>query len=323
MQRAAKLLGRRISMVNKVKNGIDEIAKVMIGKEEIIRRMMTAALAGGHIMIQDVPGVGKTTMSLAFARVLGLNYQRVKFTPDIMPEDLADYSIHCQRFDQDEEEKKTAHLFMADELNRSSPKIQTMIVKMMEEKKLKVGDTVSILPDPYMVIATQNVLESEGLLSESELDHFMIGISIGYPDEISEIKMLKQESMTEKIHALNEALNTQDVMEIRTQVHHVYVSEQIYEYIVAIVKGTRNNQLLEMGISPRGSIDLLKMAKANAYLDGRDYVIPSDVQTVLVDTASHRIRLSRYAKLENRRADQILLSVLERVPIPKGIERKH
>jgi MoxR-like ATPase len=135
--------------------------------------------------------------------------------------------------------------------------------------------------------------------------------------------MLKQESMTEKIHALNEALNTQDVMEIRTQVHHVYVSEQIYEYIVAIVKGTRNNQLLEMGISPRGSIDLLKMAKANAYLDGRDYVIPSDVQTVLVDTASHRIRLSRYAKLENRRADQILLSVLERVPIPKGIERKH
>jgi MoxR-like ATPase len=309
-------------MVNKVKNGIDEIAKVMIGKEEIIKRMMTAALAGGHVMIQDVPGVGKTTMSLAFARVLGLNYQRIKFTPDIMPEDLADYSVHCQRFHQDEEEKKTAHLLMADELNRSSPKIQTMLVKMMEEKKIKVGDMVSVLPNPYVVIATQNILETDGLLSESELDRFMIGITIGYPDELSEIKMLKQESMAEKINSLNEALNIQDVIEIRTQVKHVYVSEQIYEYIVAIVNGTRSNQLLDMGISPRGSIDILNMAKANAFIEGRDYVIPSDVQTILVDTASHRIRMSRYAKLENRRADQILLSILDQIPIPKGMERK-
>jgi MoxR-like ATPase len=150
----------------------------------------------------------------------------------------------------------------------------------------------------------------------------MIGITIGYPDELSEIKMLKQESMAEKINSLNEALNIQDVIEIRTQVKHVYVSEQIYEYIVAIVNGTRSNQLLDMGISPRGSIDILNMAKANAFIEGRDYVIPSDVQTILVDTASHRIRMSRYAKLENRRADQILLSILDRIPIPKGIERK-
>lgn len=309
-------------MVNKVKNGIDEIAKVMIGKEEAIKRIMSAILAGGHVMIQDMPGVGKTTMSLAFARVLGLNYQRILFTPDIMPQDIEDYSVHCQRFYMDEEEKKNAHILMADEVNQSSPKIQSMLVKMMEDRKLKVGDKVTVLPEPYVVIASQNPLDEEQLLPDSSMDHFMIGISIGYPDVVSEIKMLKQENTKEKILSLNEALNIKDVCEIRTQVKHVYVSDAIYEYIVAIVNQTRANQLLDMGISPRGAIDLLKMSKANAFIEGRDYVIPSDVQTVLVDTANHRVRLSRYAKLENRKSSQILLSILEGVPIPKGIERK-
>ncbi|MDO4170540.1 MAG: MoxR family ATPase [Lachnospiraceae bacterium] len=309
-------------MVNKVKNGIDEIAKVVIGKEDIIKRVMSAILAGGHVMIQDIPGVGKTTMALAFAKVLGLNYQRILFTPDIMPKDIADYSVHCQRFSQDEKEMQTANLLMADDLHSSSPKIQSMFVKMMEEKKLKVQDTVTVLPDPYIVIATQNPLDEDELLPESQMDHFMIGITIGYPDTVSEIQMLKQTNMKERISSLNEALNTTDLLEIRTQVEHVYVSEQIYEYIVAIVNGTRENQLLDMGISPRGSIDILKMSKANAFIEGRDYVIPTDVITVLTDTASHRVRLSRYAKLENRKADMILLSTIERIPIPKGIERK-
>ena len=309
-------------MVNKVKNGIDEIAKVMIGKEEAIKRIMSAIMDGGHVMIQDVPGVGKTTMSLAFARVLGLNYQRISFTPDIMPQDIEDYSVHCQRFHMDEEEKKKAHLLMADEVNRSSPKIQAMLVKMMEDKKLKVGDKVTVLPEPYVVIASQNPLDENELLSESSMDHFMIGLTIGYPDALSEIKMLKQENIKEKILSLNEALNIQDVCEIRTQVKHVFVSDAIYEYIVAIVNKTRTNQLLDIGISPRGSIDLLKMAKANAFIEGRDYVVPSDVQAVLEDTANHRVRLSRYAKLENRKSSQILASVLESVPVPKGMERK-
>lgn len=309
-------------MVNKVKNGIDEIAKVLIGKEEIIKRVMAAILAGGHVMIQDIPGVGKTTMALAFAKVLGLNYQRILFTPDIMPKDFADYSVHYQRFSHDEKEMKTAHLLMADNLNSSSPKIQSMFVKMMEDKKLKIGDKVTVLPEPYVVIATQNPLNEDTLLPESQMDHFMIGVSIGYPDQISEIQMLKQEHIRDKSYSLNEALDIKDLLEIRTQVKHVYVSDQIYEYIVAIVNGTRDNQLLDMGISPRGSIDILKMSMANAFVEGRDYVIPTDVKTVLTDTASHRVRLSRYAKLENRKADMILLSILEQVPVPKGIERK-
>ena len=150
----------------------------------------------------------------------------------------------------------------------------------------------------------------------------MIGLTIGYPDALSEIKMLKQENIKEKILSLNEALNIQDVCEIRTQVKHEFVSDAIYEYIVAIVNKTRTNQLLDIGISPRGSIDLLKMAKANAFIEGRDYVVPSDVQAVLEDTANHRVRLSRYAKLENRKSSQILASVLESVPVPKGMERK-
>lgn len=310
-------------MVNKAKNGMDEIAKVLIGKEEIIKRTMTAILAGGHIMIQDIPGVGKTTMALAFARVLGFNYQRILFTPDIMPKDLAYYSVHYQRFGSKKKEDERAHLLMADEINCSSPKIQSMLVKMMEDKKLKVEDQVTMLPDPYVVMATQNPLSLSGsMLPESQMDHFMIGISIGYPDMLSEIRMLKEENIREKIVSLNAALDPTDVLLIRNQVKHVYVSDQIYEYIVTIVNATRSNQLLEFGISPRGSFDILKMAKANAFLEGRDYVVPSDVKRILVDTASHRVRLSRYAKLENRKSAQILLSILEQIPVPKGIERK-
>lgn len=294
----------------------------MIGKKKIIQRIMCAILAGGHILIEDMPGVGKTTLCLAFAKVLGLNYQRILFTPDVMPSDFEDYSIHCQRFDQDEEERKTAHVLMAEEVNRSSAKIRSMLIKMMEERKLKIEDRVTLLPDPYVVIATQNPLEKDSLLSESEMDHFMIGVSIGYPDAMSEIKMLKAENIKEKILLLNEALNKRDLKEIREEVEHIYVSEHIYEYIVDIVNATRKNQLLEMGISPRGSMDILKMAKANAFLNKRDYVTPEDVSSVLVDAARHRICLSRYAKLENRKKEQILLSILEKVPVPKGLERK-
>ena len=310
-------------MVNKAKNAMDEIAKVLIGKEEIIKRVMTAILAGGHIMVQDMPGVGKTTMSLAVARVLGMNYQRILFTPDIMPKDLANYSVHFQRFEQKQEERETAHVFMADEINASSPKIRSLLVKMMEEKKLKVAGTVTVLPSPYVVIATQNPLHPSGeFLPISQMDHFMLGISIGYPDMISEIQMLKQENIREKIQSLNQAMSIEDVLEVQTQVNHVYVSEQIYEYIVRIVNATRTNQLLEVGVSPRGSIDLLKMAKANAFLEGRDYVIPADVQRIFVDTTSHRVSLSRYAKLENRKSSQILFSILETVDVPSGMERK-
>lgn len=310
-------------MIRRVQNGIDEIAKVMIGKEEIIKRIMAAIFAGGHVIIEDIPGVGKTTLSLAISKVLGLNYQRILFTPDIMPQDLQDYSIHCQRFHQDEMEKKTAHLLMADEIHRSSPKIQSMLVKMMEDKKLKVGDHVTLLSEPYVVIATQNPLEpEEELLPESQMDHFMIGITIGYPDIVSEIQILKQENAKEKILSLNEALDIEDVLEIRNQVKLVYVSEEIYEYIVTIVNRTRNNQLLETGISPRGSIDILKMSKANAYLEGRDYVIPGDVKNIFLDTVSHRVRMSRYAKLENRKEEDILTKILDEVAVPKVVGRK-
>ena len=305
-------------MHNKLRNAIDEIEKVMIGKEDVIRQIMCAMFAGGHIMMEDLPGVGKTTMSLAFARVLGLNYQKITFTPDLMPQDIADYSVHCQRFHQEEEEKKTAHLLLADEFNHSSDKIHAMVDKMMEEGKLKVGDQVTKLPDPYIVIATQNPLDGDMRLKESQLDHFMIGVSIGYPDAESEIRMLKSEDPASKIENLNEAMNIRDIIEIRRQVELVYVSEQIYEYIVNIATATRINQLLDMGLSPRGSIDLLKMAKSWAFMFGRDYVIPSDVSQVLLSTASHRVQLSRHAKLENRKAEQILLSVLESIPVPKA-----
>ncbi len=310
-------------MVNKAKNVMNEVSKVVIGKNDLIKRITTAILAGGHILLQDMPGVGKTTMSLTFARVMGLNYQRILFTPDIMPNNLVEYSIHKQRLEADHTVKAETNMLLADKINASSPRIQSMLVKMMEDKKLKVDDKVALLPDPYVVIASQNPYNDKlEILPESTVDHFMIGVSIGYPDKISEIQMLREENIRERIEKLNVALYPEDIVKMRVQVEHIYVSDQIFEYIVDIVNTSRNSQLLDMGISLRGTKDILKMAKSNAFLEGRDYVVPNDVKEVLVDTTSHRVKLSRYAKLENRTSNEILLSLLEMVPEPLGLERK-
>ncbi|MCQ2492468.1 MAG: MoxR family ATPase [Lachnospiraceae bacterium] len=310
-------------MLNKAKNAMNEISKVVTGKDALVKRITTCILAGGHIILQDMPGVGKTTMSLTFARVMGLNYQRILFTPDIMPSNLVQYSIHTQRFETDRTVRTQNNMLLADRINASSPEIQSMMVKMMEDKKLKVDGEVALLPEPYVVIATQNPYDDRlDVLPDSTIDHFMIGMSVGYPDKASEILMLKSVDVRERIENLNVALYPEDIVAMRSQVEHVYASEQILEYIVDIVNESRKSQLLDIGISPRGTKDILKMAKANAFIEGRDYVVPNDVKEVFVDTTNHRVHLSRYAKLENRKSDEILLSIVDRVPEPKGLERK-
>ena len=304
---------------------MDEINRVMIGKEYTIHQIMTAILAGGHVLIEDIPGVGKTTLALAFSKVLGLSYQRIQFTPDIMPTDIAGFSIYHAESETFEYKQGAAmtNLLLADEINRTSPKTQSALLEAMEEGKITVDGVTRDLPDPYIVIATQNPLGSIGThsLPESQLDRFMIRTSLGYPDVESEILMLMQGSvnMTDKI--VKEQISAQELVKARQEVKQLFVHEDILRYIVEIANETRRSRDLELGISPRGTIALLSMAKANAYLDERDYVIPQDVKDVFFDTTEHRVIKSKEARIQKKTRKEILKEILYKVPLPKGNQK--
>ena len=315
----------KIFMDKKVIKAIEEINRVMEGKEHTVHQIMTAILAGGHVLIEDIPGVGKTTLALAFSKVLGLDYQRIQFTPDIMPTDIAGFSVYnieSEEFVYKEGAAMT-NLPLADEINRTSPKTQSALLEAMEEGKITVDGVTRDLPDPYIVIATQNPLGSIGThsLPESQLDRFMIRTSLGYPDEESEIRMLLQGSVNFTDEDIKEQLSPQELLRARKEVKELFVHEDILRYIVEIANETRRSRDLELGISPRGTIALLAMAKANAYLDGRDYVIPQDVKDVFLETIRHRVIQSKEARIQKKTRKEILKEILYKVPLPKGNQK--
>lgn len=315
----------KIFMDKKVIKAIEEINRVMEGKEHTVHQIMTAILAGGHVLIEDIPGVGKTTLALAFSKVLGLDYQRIQFTPDIMPTDIAGFSVYnieSEEFVYKEGAAMT-NLLLADEINRTSPKTQSALLEAMEEGKITVDGVTRDLPDPYIVIATQNPLGSIGThsLPESQLDRFMIRTSLGYPDEESEIRMLLQGSVNFTDEDIKEQLSPQELLRARKEVKELFVHEDILRYIVEIANETRRSRDLELGISPRGTIALLAMAKANAYLDGRDYVIPQDVKDVFLETIRHRVIQSKEARIQKKTRKEILKEILYKVPLPKGNQK--
>ena len=315
----------KIFMDKKVIKAIEEINRVMEGKEHTVHQIMTAILAGGHVLIEDIPGVGKTTLALAFSKVLGLDYQRIQFTPDIMPTDIAGFSVYnieSEEFVYKEGAAMT-NLLLADEINRTSPKTQSALLEAMEEGKITVDGVTRDLPDPYIVIATQNPLGSIGThsLPESQLDRFMIRTSLGYPDEESEIRMLLQGSVNFTDEDIKEQLSPQELLRARKEVKELFVHEDILGYIVEIANETRRSRDLELGISPRGTIALLAMAKANAYLDGRDYVIPQDVKDVFLETIRHRVIQSKEARIQKKTRKEILKEILYKVPLPKGNQK--
>ena len=285
-------------MYKKAVRAMDEINRVMEGKGHTVHQIMTAILAGGHILIEDIPGVGKTTLALAFSKVLGLDYQRIQFTPDIMPTDIAGFSIYHQGSEEFEFKEGAAmtNLLLADEINRTSPKTQSALLEAMEEGQITVDGITRDLPDPYIVIATQNPFGSIGThsLPESQLDRFMIRTSLGYPDMESEIKMLAQGSVDMTTSGIEEQISVEELRKARD---------------------------LELGISPRGTIALLSMAKANAYLEGRDYVIPQDVKDVFFETIEHRVIRSKEAKVQRKTKEEILKAILYKIPLPKGNQK--
>lgn len=295
----------------------EEVERVVKGKSIIVRKVLAAMLAGGHILLEDIPGVGKTTLALAFSRALSMKYNRMQFTPDVLPADLTGFSMYQKETDSFKymEGAVMCNIFLADEINRTSPKTQSALLEVMEEKRVTVDAVTRELPDPFFVIATQNPVGSVGTqrLPESQMDRFMIRLSMGYPDVENEIQILK--GMYDKVQT-EPVIDVDTFLSMRKEVEQVHVSDVLYGYLMELVNRTRTEEMFSLGISPRGSIALLKMSRAIAYIAGRDFVTPEDVREIFTDVGMHRVLVSNVAKANQITEEQALEKVKETVPMP-------
>ncbi|MGN1467509.1 MAG: AAA family ATPase [Ruminococcus sp.] len=300
---------------------IRQVQKVIINKDSAVIKTLMAILAGGHILIEDVPGVGKTSLALAFSRAMELDYKRLQFTTDVLPGDVTGFSVFNKQTGKFEYKKGAAicNLFLADEINRASSKTQSALLEIMEEGSVTVDGVTYKLPQPYIVIATQNPVGSVGtqLLPESQLDRFMIKISMGYPDKKSEINILKGRQTENPLDSVQKVAQAQDILKLQKIVAETYISNPVYEYIVELVSQTRTEPMIKLGLSPRGSIAVMKMAKACAFAKGRNFVIPDDVISVFPDVAAHRILLNPKAKATGVTDRKIIADIIHRVPVPE------
>lgn len=307
--------------LKKAKQVVYEVKKTVVGKDEAICKLLMAILAKGHILIEDIPGVGKTTMALAFSKALGLECNRLQFTPDIMPSDLTGFNLYNRQTGQFEYKLGAVlcNILLADEINRTSPKTQSALLEVMEERRVTVDSQSIELPKPFMVMATQNPFGSIGTqkLPESQLDRFMIQISLGYPTVEDEIAILKNKTNGSPKIISEKVLTAEELMAMQAYVEQIYVDDRVYDYVARIAKATRNSPEILQGISPRGSIAVLAIAKAEAFLRGHTYVLPSDIQYVLMDAAAHRIIVDNGLRNGNVTAETALKNVLETVSVPK------
>ncbi len=303
-----------------------EIKKAVKGKDLVIDKVLATMLAGGHILLEDIPGVGKTTLATAIAKSMSLSYKRVQFTPDVLPSDIVGFSMYNQDTKTFEYQQGAVYcnLFLADEINRTSPKTQSALLEVMEEGNVTVDGVTRPLPEPFTVIATENPLGSSGtqMLPESQLDRFMVCLSIGYPNHEAATEILK-ENAKKPINTLENVMTVERFMELRKKTNDMYVHDSIYEYIVTLVEETRTNPLFSMGASPRGSIALLRMAKAMAILDEREYVTPQDIRSVLVDVLGHRVKLSTKARAEGKNVHQALDELFQSVKVPRTTQSRN
>ena len=293
-----------------------EVNKIVKGKQDIVEKILAAIISGGHVLMEDIPGVGKTTLATTFAKALSMNYNRVQFTPDVLPSDILGFSMYNSKTQEFEYRPGSVfcNLFLADEINRTSPKTQSALLEAMEENKATVEGATRTLPDPFVVIATENPSGSSGtqMLPESQLDRFMICVSMGYPSHEDSVAILKGEQ-ERKTYNVQGIITADDLRNIRKVVENIFVDDKIYEYIVDIVEETRNNVVFEMGASPRGTIALLRMSRAMAVLEGRDFVTREDVQKVTKDVLGHRVRLSSRGRAEGMTNDSAIELLLHKV----------
>lgn len=296
-----------------------EIEKVVAGKGEIIEQVLAAIFAGGHVLLEDVPGVGKTTMALAFSRALSLDYKRIQFTPDVLPSDVVGFSMFNKKINDFEFKEGAAmcNILLADEINRTSPKTQAALLEVMEEAKVTVDGVTHMLPDPFVVIATQNPMGYVGTqkLPESQLDRFMIKLSMGYPDKQSEVDIYNGRSNA-NLEKVNKVVSIEEIKEIRNRINDIHIDDKLMEYIITFVRSTRESEYVSLGISPRGGIALCRMAKGRAVMDDRDYIVPEDIVDSIEAVATHRIVLNSKAKANGYNEKNIIEEIKNSIAIP-------
>ena len=308
-------------MEKKLQAIIGEVQKAVIGKQTVIEKVLMALLADGHILLDDIPGVGKTTLALALSRALGLQYNRIQFTPDVLPSDIVGFSVYNKEtggFEYKSGVVTNTNLLLGDEINRTSSKTQSALLEAMEERQVTVDGRTYPLQTPFTVIATQNNVGTAGtqMLPYAQMDRFLVRLSIGYPDYEAQMTILRDRQNAEPLSAVREVVTRDEVVRMQREVRAVTAKDVVLDYITRLTMASREHPMLELGISPRGALFLDRMAKAHAYLDGRDYVTGEDVQAVFCDVCAHRVILSQEARLEAKSAQDVLQDLLRRVDVP-------
>ena len=307
-------------MQEKIKEILDQIETVIVGKNAVMERILMAILAGGHVLMEDVPGVGKTTTAMTFARVLGLETRRVQFTSDTMPSDIIGFSVY------DKDTGKLVYkpgavmtnLLLADEINRTSSKTQSALLEAMEEHKVTVDGKTYDLPDPFIVLATQNPVGSAGttMLPNSQLDRFLIRVSMGYPDHKSSVNILRDRHVDNPLDRAYAVVNKEELLGLVQDVRKVDMRDAVLDYVTTLVEKTRIHPQVALGVSPRGALAVCRMAKAYAYLNGRDFVMPEDVAAIFPDVCAHRLMLNSKARMMEEKPETVLAEILKTTDMP-------
>ena len=308
-------------MQNKVCDILQEIQKVILGKKEVVEKVMMAILADGHILLDDVPGVGKTTLAVALGKALGLDYQRIQFTPDVLPSDIVGFSIYDKstgNFRYMPGTVNRANLLLADEINRTSSKTQSALLEAMEERQVTVDGNVYPLPKPFLVIATENHVGAAGtqLLPHAQLDRFLVRLTIGYPDFETQMDIIRDRAVANTMDHVAQAADQEQILAMQKEAAAVTMKDEIVAYIARLAIASREHPMVELGISPRGAIAIGRMARACAYVRGRDYVVPEDVQAVFTAVCAHRLLLSQKAKAARLTSGTVLEEILKETKAP-------
>lgn len=304
---------------------VQEVKKAFMGKDDVIARVLTAIYAGGHVLLEDCPGVGKTTLALAFSRALALDFKRIQFTTDTLPSDITGFTMYNRQTDKFEyrEGAVQCNLLLADEINRTSPKTQSALLEAMEERSVTVDGETHPLPNPFICIATQNPVGAAGTqaLPESQLDRFMVRLSIGYPSSEDQINILKAKKYADPLDQIRPLVTAEHICEVQNYLSALRISDELLYYITHLCEATRTNQMVNLGISPRGVLALTQMAKAQAVLKGRSFVVPEDVQDVFIDVCAHRLILKPQARVQGITERSVLEGILKEVYPPSAPKR--
>lgn len=307
-------------MNEKVEVILKEVGKVIRGKEKAIELVMTAMLAKGHILVEDVPGVGKTTLAVAFSRAMELTERRLQFTPDVLPSDVVGFNmIGADGEFQYKPGAILCNLLLADEINRTSTKTQSALLEVMEEGQVTVDGVTRQLPNPFIVVATQNPVGSAGtqMLPESQLDRFMIRISMGYPTMEEEMRLIKERQDINPLDFIQEIISKKELLQMQDQVKQIHVDDKVLGYLSKVVDATRKHSLITLGVSPRGTLALMDMSKAHAFVQGRVFVLPEDIKAVAGAVLAHRLLLNGKARMSHTTEEDVIEEILGKIAVPK------